>query len=53
MLMQNQQLTKHLTQQDILLRSARDGKYFCLCISDPNSPIVERKSMYKKLSIVI
>lgn len=53
MLMQNQQLTENLTQQDILLSLARDGKYFCFCISDPHRPMLERKSMYKKLPIII
>lgn len=53
MLMLNQQLTKNLTQQATVLSSARDGKYFCFCISDPHNPILERKSMYKKLSIII
>lgn len=42
--MQNQQLTENLTQQDILLSSAIDGKYFCFCISDPHSPIVLKEN---------
>lgn len=37
------------TQQAIVLSSARDGKYFCFCASDPHSAVLDKPTDQNKI----